>query len=87
LLRLIPGVTGQAFSDQCCGVSGTFGLKKKNHDLSMTIGSSLFKEISDSDAQQLVTGCGACTLQIFQGTQRKAVTPVSLLAKAYRLKK
>jgi hypothetical protein len=25
-------------------------------------------------------------MQIFQGTQRKAVTPISLLAKAYRAK-
>ncbi len=87
LLSLIPGITAQAFSDQCCGVSGTFGLKKKNYDLSMTIGTGLFKEISASDAQQLVTGCGACAMQIFQGTQRKAVAPVSLIAKAYRIKK
>jgi glycerol-3-phosphate dehydrogenase subunit C len=86
LLRLIPGVTAQAFSDQCCGISGTFGLKKKNYDLSMTIGANLFKEIGASDAQEIVTGCGACAMQIFQGTQRKAVTPVSLLAKAYKLK-
>ena len=86
LLRLIPGVTAQAFSDQCCGISGTFGLKKKNYDLSMTIGANLFKEILASDAQEIVTGCGACAMQIFQGTQRKALTPVSLLAKAYKLK-
>jgi len=86
LLNLIPGVTAQAYSDQCCGISGTFGLKKKNYDLSMKIGERLFREIKASDAQQLVTGCGACAMQIFQGTQRKAVTPVSLLAKAYKLK-
>lgn len=86
LLSLIPGVSVQAYSDQCCGISGTFGLKQKNYDLSMRIGERLFKEIKASDAGQLVTGCGACAMQIFQGTQRKAVTPVSLVAKAYRLK-
>jgi FAD/FMN-containing dehydrogenase/Fe-S oxidoreductase len=86
LLSLIPGVSVQTYSDQCCGISGTFGLKKKNYDLSMKIGERLFKEIEASDAGQLVTGCGACAMQIFQGTQRKAVTPVSLMAKAYRLK-
>jgi len=86
LLNLIPGVTAQAYSDACCGISGTFGMKKKNFDLSMKIGERLFKEIKASDAQELATGCGACAMQIFQGTQRKAVTPVSLLAKAYKLK-
>ena len=84
LLKLIPGVTIQTYSDECCGISGTFGLKKKNYDLSLAIGERLFNEIKASDAEQLVTGCGACALQIFQGTQRKAVTPVSLLARAYR---
>ncbi|MCK9363287.1 MAG: anaerobic glycerol-3-phosphate dehydrogenase subunit C [Syntrophales bacterium] len=87
LLRLIPGVTVQAYSDECCGIAGTFGLKKKNYDLSLAIGERLFNEIRASDAEQLITGCGACALQIFQGTQRKAVAPVSLLAKAYRAKK
>jgi anaerobic glycerol-3-phosphate dehydrogenase C subunit len=86
LLKLIPGVSVRAYSDQCCGISGTFGLKKKNYDLSMKIGERLFREIAASDAGQLVTGCGACAMQIFQGTQRKPVAPVSLLARAYRLK-
>jgi glycerol-3-phosphate dehydrogenase subunit C len=60
LLGLIPGVTAQVFSDQCCGIAGTFGLKKKNYDLSMTIGEKLFKEIGASDADDIVTSCGAC---------------------------
>lgn len=86
LLNLIPGVEAKAYSDQCCGISGTFGMKEKNFALSMQIGERLFKEIKASDAQQLVTGCGACAMQIFQGTERKTVTPVSLIAKAYKLK-
>jgi len=53
LLRLIPGVHVQVFSDQCCGIAGTFGLKKKNYDLSMAIGKKLFKEIDGSDAQEI----------------------------------
>jgi anaerobic glycerol-3-phosphate dehydrogenase C subunit len=84
LLRLIPGVQVQVFSDQCCGIAGTFGLKKKNYDLSMSIGEKLFKEIHASDVQEIATGCGACQMQILQGTKREAVTPVSLLARAYR---
>jgi anaerobic glycerol-3-phosphate dehydrogenase C subunit len=84
LLRLIPGVTAQLFSDQCCGIAGTFGLKKKNYDLSMTIGEKLFKEIGASDASEIVTSCGACKMQISQGTGREAIPPVALLARAYR---
>jgi anaerobic glycerol-3-phosphate dehydrogenase C subunit len=83
LLSLIPGLQVQVFSDQCCGIAGTFGLKKKNYDLSMTIGENLFKEINASNAQEIATSCGACKMQIYQGTKKDAVTPVSLLARAY----
>lgn len=84
LLRLIPGVKVQAFSDGCCGLLGTFGMKKKNFNLSMTIGERLFQEIRDSQVDQLSTSCGACKLQIMQGTHREAIHPISLLALAYR---
>jgi anaerobic glycerol-3-phosphate dehydrogenase C subunit len=83
LLRLIPGVKVQAFSDDCCGLVGTFGMKKKSFERSMAIGHRLFKEIVDSKADQISTSCGACKLQIFQGTHREAVHPISLLVSAY----
>ncbi len=84
LLRQIPGVHVQVFSDGCCGLVGTFGMKKKNFDLSMAIGERLFKEIMDSGVNEISTSCGACKLQIFQGTRREAVHPISLLALAYK---
>ena len=84
LLRLIPGIKVKEFSDGCCGLVGTFGMKRKNFDLSMAIGERLFKEIDDSAVDQVSTSCGACKLQIMQGTRREAVHPISLLASAYR---
>ncbi len=70
LLRLIPGVKVKVLSDGCCGLVGTFGMKKKNFDLSMAIGERLFKEIVDSGVNEISTSCGACKLQIFQGTRQ-----------------
>jgi len=84
LLRLIPGINVQVFSDGCCGLVGTFGMKRKNFDLSMAIGGRLFKEIMDSGVNEISTSCGACKLQIIQGTRREAVHPISLLAHAYK---
>lgn len=84
LLRLIPGIKVKEFSDGCCGMVGTFGMKRKNFDLSMAIGERLFKEIDDSAVDQVSTSCGACKLQIKQGTRKEAVHPISLLASAYR---
>jgi glycerol-3-phosphate dehydrogenase subunit C len=84
LLRLIPGMKVREFSDGCCGLVGTFGMKKNNFDLSMAIGERLFQEIADSGVKEISTSCGACKLQILQGTRREAVHPISYLASAYK---
>ncbi len=84
LMRLIPGIKVEQYSDKCCGMGGTYGLKSKNYELSMKIGTRLFDEINSSDADQIVTGCGACGMQIYQGTKRESIHPVKLLALAYK---
>jgi anaerobic glycerol-3-phosphate dehydrogenase C subunit len=84
LLRLIPGVRVKEFSDECCGLAGTYGMKRKYFDLSMEIGSRLFDEINDSQTDEIASGCGACSLQILQGSGRQAVHPISLLSMAYK---
>jgi anaerobic glycerol-3-phosphate dehydrogenase C subunit len=83
LLQLIPGVRVKVFSDRCCGLAGTFGMKKKNFDASMGIGSKLFKEIRDAGVEEIATSCAACKLQTRQGTGKAALDPISLLAEAY----
>lgn len=84
LLKLIPGLQVQVFGDRCCGLAGTFGLKKENYDLSMQIGENLFKEIRRSGVEQVATSCGSCAMQIAQGTGLKVAHPLTLLAEAYR---
>jgi len=86
LMQLIPGLKVEQYSDKCCGMGGTYGLKSKNYDLSMKIGQRLFDEIASSTADQLITGCGACGMQIRQGTMRDSIHPMKLLAEAYRKK-
>ena len=65
-------------------MGGTYGLKSNNYDLSMKIGQGLFDEIASSDADQIITGCGACGMQIRQGTMRGSIHPMKLLADAYK---
>jgi anaerobic glycerol-3-phosphate dehydrogenase C subunit len=84
LLKLVPGLRVQALGDRCCGLAGTFGMKKQNYDLSMEIGKHLFEEIKKSGVEKVVTPCGSCAMQIAQGTGLKVVHPLTLLAEAYR---
>jgi anaerobic glycerol-3-phosphate dehydrogenase C subunit len=83
LLQLIPGVQVLVFSDECCGLAGTFGIKRENFDVSMGIGTRLFEEIKRSGVNRVATSCAACNLQIFQGTGKEALHPITLLAEAY----
>ena len=83
LVELIPGILIKKIEDCCCGMGGTFGLKKKNYDLSLAIGEKLFKEIKEAKADYVVTSCGACKTQISQATSAKVVHPIELLAESY----
>lgn len=83
LAELIPGISISKMADYCCGMAGSFGLKKKNFDLSMAIGERLFRNIKAASADFVVTSCGACKTQIRQGTGHKVVHLMELLAEHY----
>ena len=83
LVELIPGISIKKIEDSCCGMGGTFGLKKKNYDLSLAMGEKLFNAIKEAKADCVVTGCGACKTQISQATSAKVVHPIELLADSY----
>ena len=84
LLRLIPGVELLEIKDSCCGIAGTFGMKKENFDLSMKIGSLLFSEIKNTAPEMVLSGCGTCQLQISQGTGEDVFHPIVLINEALK---
>ncbi|MBS3809678.1 MAG: (Fe-S)-binding protein, partial [Desulfobacterales bacterium] len=48
--------------DRCCGMGGSFNLE--HYELSKKIGQKKLKDISDTGADYVATGCPACMLQI-----------------------
>jgi len=83
LLRLIPELQIVDVEDSCCGIAGTFGMKKENYDLSMKIGKPLFSQIEEAHPDQLVSGCGTCQIQLTKGTDIETVHPLVLLYRSY----
>jgi L-lactate dehydrogenase complex protein LldF len=66
----------------CCGMAGTFGLKKGplGYDLSMAVGNPLFQLFeSQDDLDLIVTESSVCTMQLVDGTKQRVVHPFSLL--------
>jgi len=69
----------------CCGLAGTFGMQKKNYDLSEAIGKSLKDALDKTDAQCVLTECAACGLQIEHLSGKPAIHPIKILAESYGL--
>lgn len=86
LLQLIPGIHLERINRGCCGMGGTFGMKKKNYDISMSIGAALAEAIKEAKPDMVITECPGCKMQIehLSGTAALNVQhPIHLLRLAY----
>ncbi|UOY06675.1 FAD-binding protein [Muricauda sp. SCSIO 64092] len=68
----------------CCGMAGSFGYEKEHYDVSMSIGElKLFPAVRKSSPQTIIAANGtSCRHQIFDGTGKKALHPVTILREA-----
>ena len=82
MLRMIPGLDLVELEQNCCGISGTYGFKKENYELSQAIGATLFKDIADAKVEAVSTDCETCKWQIEMSTGLPVENPISILADA-----
>jgi glycerol-3-phosphate dehydrogenase subunit C len=85
LLALIPGLKVIEMTADCCGIAGTYGLKKEKYQIAMDVGARLFADVKASRPDVAACDSETCRWQITHGTGVKAVHPVQLLAQAYGL--
>lgn len=91
ILKAIPGLEfiEMKNADRCCGSAGSFSLT--HYDLSMDIHKHKADSIRATKADAVVTGCGACIMQIGDGMNRFNLNlpmfhTVEILAKSYAAK-
>jgi glycerol-3-phosphate dehydrogenase subunit C len=83
LLSLIPGAEVKRM--QCCsGHDGSWSVKKENFEASMKVGKPLFKFMKTEDVCT-ATDCPLSAIQVQQGTGKKPVHPIVIMAQAYGL--
>jgi anaerobic glycerol-3-phosphate dehydrogenase C subunit len=85
VLKQLAGIEVKELNGGCCGMAGTFGMQKKNYELSTQIGRKLAELIDKSDADTILTECSTCKMQIEHLTNKKTEHPIKMLAKAYGL--
>ncbi|WP_163339077.1 (Fe-S)-binding protein [Desulfopila sp. IMCC35008] len=89
LLRSLPNVdfVEMEYSSACCGLGGTFSVY--HYDTSKEIGARKMPGLKESGAEQIVTGCPGCIMQLqdsinHAGLPVKAVHLLDLVAEALR---
>lgn len=83
LLREIPGVEVHDLAAGCCGMAGTFGMKKGTYERSLEMGRPLFERVAQVAPDLIVSECSTCRQQLAHATGLPAVHPVMLLAPSY----
>ena len=68
----------------CCGMAGSFGYEKEHYEVSMAIGEqTLFPAVRKASEETVIAAPGtSCRHQIQDGTGRKALHPVEIMAEA-----
>jgi Fe-S oxidoreductase len=84
LLRKIPGVSIASVLE-CCGHDGTYALKSESFEASARIGGKAFQGMAAAEpAQVWASECPLAGLQFQQHAGRRALHPMTILARAYR---
>lgn len=81
MLNLPKNSSVTIYNSGCCGMAGSFGYEKEHYEISMKMGEdTLFPKIRSTEATTEIAAAGtSCRHQIFDGTNRKAMHPVSIL--------
>ena len=85
LLRLIPGLTVVDSDAVCCGIAGTYGLKKEKYDIAQAVGKPLFDMVQATNKDLAVCDTDTCRWQIQKGSGVPTVHPVTLLHRSLGL--
>jgi glycerol-3-phosphate dehydrogenase subunit C len=67
----------------CSGHDGTWAMKREYFDLAQKVARGLHRGVNESSADQVATDCSLAGLQITQGTGRKTIHPIEVVAQAY----
>ena len=81
MLNLPQNSSVTIYNSGCCGMAGSFGYEKEHYDVSMQMGEdTLFPKVRATSETTAIAAAGtSCRHQIFDGTKREALHPVTIL--------
>lgn len=85
LMELIPGLKVAESGQPCCGIAGTYGLKKEKYEIAQAVGKPVFEHMAAHDEGVGACDTETCRWQIRKGSGVNTVHPVEILHYAYGL--
>ena len=85
VLDLIPGLTVVESGQACCGIAGTYGLKKEKYAIAQAVGKPLFDMVKATNPDLALCDTETCRWQIAQSSGVRTEHPVWLVHQAYGL--
>jgi glycerol-3-phosphate dehydrogenase subunit C len=86
LFSKIPGLDCTVLDDNCCGLSGSYGFKKKNQATSLKVGAQAAAAIKKSNPETVVADCGACRMQLSYMSGIPALDPSEIITESLVIK-
>ena len=82
LMALVPELRVVENDATCCGVAGTYGLKREKYEIAMKVGAGLFGQIADAEPALAVCDSETCRWHIEEATGVRTVHPIEILHRA-----
>jgi len=71
--------------ERCSAIDGTWGLRAENTELARRVAKPLMEKVRDSDAQLVAGDCQLANVAIQDGSGKRPIHPLQVLARAYGL--
>nr|WP_300336420.1 anaerobic glycerol-3-phosphate dehydrogenase subunit C [Actinomyces sp.] len=85
IMDLVPGFHAVESGKACCGIAGTYGLKKEKYEVAQAVGRPLFDMVREVNDKLAVCDTETCRWQIEKSSGVRTVHPIAVLHAAYGL--
>lgn len=85
VMELVPGFKVVESGKACCGMAGTYGLKREKYEVAQAVGESLFELVQEVNPGLAVCDTETCRWQIQKSSGVRTVHPVWVVHAAYGL--
>lgn len=82
ILRRIPALEIILSESECCGVAGTYGLKREKFDIAYAVGGGLFEQARQSKVDFVISDSETCRWWIAGHTRLPVFHPIEILGRA-----